>query len=222
MFYIVATPIGNLKDITFRAVEVLKKVDCVLAEDTRRARKLLNHYEIDTSCLSFHQHSGDKKRNQVLKKLKNGKDLALISDAGTPTISDPGGRLVSFIRKNLPELEIVPIPGPSALTAALSVSGFKADKFVFFGFPPKKRKRNKFFKKVSQAEFTAVLYESPHRILKTLKELKNFASIREKKICVMREISKVYESMYCGSIIEVLKSLKNDKIKGEFTIVVSS
>ncbi len=222
MFYIVATPIGNLKDITFRAIETLKNVDYVLAEDTRVAMKLLSHYKIETPCISFHQHSDDKKRNQIFQKLEEGKSLALISDAGTPTISDPGARLVFSLREKMPNLKIVSIPGPSAITTALSMSGFKADKFVFFGFPPKKRKRKKFFEQVSQAEFTAVLYESPHRILKTLEDLKDFDAIREKDICLCREMTKIYETVYCGKIFEVLKSLKSDTIKGEFTIVISS
>ncbi|HKL16942.1 MAG TPA: 16S rRNA (cytidine(1402)-2'-O)-methyltransferase [Patescibacteria group bacterium] len=221
MLYIVATPIGNLKDITLRALEVFKKVDYILAEDTRNTARLLKHYDIKTATLSFHQHSNDKKIDLVLRKLKNGKNLALVSDAGTPTIADPGGKLVAKVKKEAPNIKIVPIPGASALLAGLSVSGFKADSFTFFGFPPKKRKRNKFFKMVAKSDKTSVLYESPHRIIKTLDDLNSFKEIRVKDICVFRELTKIYESSYCGTIREVLKSLKSDKIKGEFTIVIS-
>ncbi|SRR6056297_2367796 len=222
MLYIIATPIGNLKDITLRALDTLKKVDYILSEDTRNSCHLLSHFNIKTPLISFHQHSDNRKRNQVVEKLKKGKDLALISDAGTPTISDPGGRLVNQVKKDLPKLKIVPIPGACALITGLSISGFKADKFLFLGFPPKKRKRNKFFKKIANANLTTVFYESPHRIIKTLEELKKFKAIQKRKICLCREMTKMYETIYRGDIRKVLQNLKSDTIKGEFTVIVSS
>ncbi|NCO89530.1 16S rRNA (cytidine(1402)-2'-O)-methyltransferase, partial [Candidatus Wolfebacteria bacterium] len=169
--YIVATPIGNLKDITLRALETLKEVDLILCEDTRQTLKLLSHYGISKPLVSYFQHSKISKIDYIIGQLKQNKKLALVTDAGTPGISDPGGKLIEIIITRLPSCQIIPIPGPSALTAALSVSGFPADKFIFMGFPPAKKGREKFFKKVAEAEYTVVFYESVHRILKTLSEL---------------------------------------------------
>jgi len=149
-FYILATPIGNLKDITSRALEVLKGADLILAEDTKRTQKLLNHFNIKTKTLSYHQHSKLKKINYILELLKKGKNLVLVSDAGTPGISDPGNRLVKEVTESLSDqVKIIPIPGPSALITAASISGFPMDKFLFLGFPPTKRKRKKFFEEVT-------------------------------------------------------------------------
>ncbi len=144
--YIVATPIGNLRDITFRALDVLRGVDFILCEDTRVTKKVLRHYNISTPVISYHQHSKLKKVEYIIQLLKKGKNLALVSDAGTPGISDPGNRLINEIINRCNNVTITPVPGPSALTAAVSVSGFKMDKFLFLGFPPHKRKRKKFFK----------------------------------------------------------------------------
>ena len=168
---VVATPIGNLEDISLRALRVFKEADLILCEDTRVAKKLLSHYEINTSVLSYHQHSGILKIEKILEELKSGKNLVLISDAGTPGISDPGSMLISSIRKDLPETEIVAIPGPSALGAALSLAGIGFDRFVFWGFLPHKKGRQTAVSSIVSSDMPYVLYESKHRIIKLLKEL---------------------------------------------------
>ena len=214
--YIVATPIGNLQDITFRALDILKSVDCILSEDTRVTKKLLENFEISSKLLPFHQHSDFRQFEKVKDLLEKGKNLALVSDAGTPGISDPGGKLVEYIAGNCPSVKIVPIPGASASVAALSISGFPADKFVFMGFPPHKKGREKFFKELAEAKYTVVFYESRYRILKTLEALKEIRG----KIVVCRELTKMFESIYRGSAEEISGQLKKDKIKGEFVVVV--
>ena len=251
--YIVATPIGNLRDITIRALEILKEVDLILSEDTRVTRKLLEHYEIKTPTLSYHQHSKLKKLNYIIKLLKEGKNLALVSDAGTPGISDPGGKLIAAITKftGVAELrsspaslrsavepiqvKIVAVPGPSAVTAAASISGFSMDKFLFLGFPPTKRKRKKFFEKIISSEYPVIFYESSYRIIKTLKELKQIfqVSLKENKfstgqasfklqVVACRELTKKFETIYRGNIEEVLREIKTNKIKGEFVVIVKN
>jgi len=219
--YIIGTPIGNLKDITLRALEVLKEVDLILCEDTRVTKKLLEHYQIKKPLLNYHQHSRLKKVNYILELLKQGKNLALVSDAGTPGISDPGNLLVYEAIERLREkVEIIPIPGPSAATAAASISGFPMDKFLFLGFPPTKRKRKKFFEAVVKSKYPVIFYESPYRIIKTLKELSSFISDREVVVC--RELTKKFETIYRGEIEEVIKEIEKDIIKGEFVIIVES
>ncbi len=219
--YIVATPIGNLSDITFRAIDILRGVDLILCEDTRQTLKLLNRYEISKPLISYFQHSKFTKIDYVIGQLQQGKNLALVTDAGTPGISDPGGKLVEEVIKSLSDqVKIVPIPGANAAVAALSASGFPADKFVFLGFPPQKKGRQKFFKEIAEAKHTAVLYESTHRIIKTVKELSSLTGQREIVVC--RELTKRFESIYRGSFEEVLKILLNDKNnqKGEFVIIL--
>ena len=218
--YIVSTPIGNLKDISQRAIETLKEVDLILCEDTRTTKKLLNYYQILKPTISYHQHSRLNKVEFILKQLKEGKNLALASDAGTPTISDPGAKLVDYLIGQMPEVKIIPIPGPSAVIAALSVSGFPADKFVFLGFPPIKNKRKKFFREIIDAKYTAAFYESTHRILKTLGELKDILPL-ERKMVVCRELTKKFETIYRGNIRQIIERINpsTDK-KGEFVIVV--
>ncbi len=225
--YIVATPIGNLEDISFRALETLKKVALILCEDTRVTQKLLSRYEISKPLVSYHQHSELKKNEYILERLKKGEDLALISDAGTPSISDPGANLIEYLLERLPDLKVIPIPGPSALIAALSVSGFSADKFVFLGFPPVKKKRKKFFEEAVSSKYTVVFYESCHRILKTLSELsvilkepKATEESRNKQIVVCRELTKKFETIYRGEVKEVIEKIEKDKTKGEFVVVV--
>ena len=219
--YIIGTPIGNLKDITLRALEVLKEVDLILCEDTRVTKKLLEHYQIKKPLLNYHQHSRLKKVNYILELLKQGKNLALVSDAGTPGISDPGNLLVYEAIERLREkVEIIPIPGPSAATAAASISGFPMDKFLFLGFPPAKRKRKKFFQEVIGSKYPVIFYESPYRIIKTLKELSSFIGDREIVVC--REVTKKFETIYRGEIEEVIKEIEKDIIKGEFVIIVES
>lgn len=170
--YIVATPIGNLEDISMRALRILGEVDFVLCEDTRTTGKLLSHYEIKTPTISYHQHSDSRKNEQILNMLGEGKNLALVSDAGTPGISDPGGKLVAAVVERFGEdVKIESVPGPSAVTAALSISGVPTDRFVFMGFPPHKKGRQTFIRKVIESDLPAVVYESKHRILKLLEEI---------------------------------------------------
>jgi len=218
--YVVATPIGNLEDITLRALRVLKEVDLVLCEDTRHAKRLLDHYEITTKTMSYHQHSGVGKVNLILQKLKEGQQLALISDAGTPGINDPGVALVHEIALMLgDEVSIVPIPGPSALVAALSASGLPSHDFRFIGFLPHKKGRETIFATINEATHTTVFYESTHRIKKTLERL---AEVLESArwIVVGREITKKFEAFYRGSPEDVLTALKQDSWKGEFVVMV--
>lgn len=217
ILYVAATPLGNLKDITLRALEILKEADFIICEDTRQTIKLLNHYGISKPLIGYFQHSKFSKIEQIIGLLKQGKTLVLVTDAGTPGISDPGGKLIETIISQSPEVLIIPIPGPSAIVAALSVSGLPADKFIFFGFPPRKHGRKKFFQKIADAEYTAVFYESPHRILKTLRELQP-----TDKIVICRELTKKFETIYRGDIETILKLLIQDKNqqKGEFVIII--
>ena len=217
--YIVSTPIGNLHDATFRAIDVLRNVDLILCEDTRVTKKLLDHYEIRTPTLSYHQHSKLKKVEYIIQLLKEGKDLALVSDAGTPGISDPGNKLIARLIEVRPQsIKVVSVPGPTALIAAASVSGFPMDRFAFFGFPPTKKKRRKFFEKVVNSKYPVIFYESPYRILKTLNELKTMNS--KLSIIVCRELTKKFETIYRGTIEEVFKQLEKEEIRGEFVVIV--
>jgi len=220
--FIVATPIGNLEDISLRALRVLKEVDIILCEDTRVTRKLLSRYDITTQVLSYHQHSQLKKVNYIADLFGQGKDLALVSDSGTPGISDPGNKLIDFLTRNNINLTIIPIPGCSALITAASISGFPMDRFTFLGFPPHKKKRNKFFEELLKIEHPVVFYESPHRIIKTLEEIsiKSEEFNLSPEIIVCRELTKKFETIYRGTINEVIKNIKDDKVKGEFTIII--
>ncbi|MEK7630403.1 MAG: 16S rRNA (cytidine(1402)-2'-O)-methyltransferase [Patescibacteria group bacterium] len=221
MLYIVATPIGNLKDITFRALEVLRGVDVIVAEDTRHTRKLLSHYDIHKQLISLHEHSPRNAFNGVIKLLDEGKNIAYVVDAGTPGIADPGAYLVSRVSQELPDTQIIPIPGPSALAAAISIAGLKDSKFIFLGFPPVKKGRKSFFEEVVASPYPVVLYESPHRILKTLNELSdNGLSMFE--AVLIKEISKVYETTIRMSIVSLRDFLASEKkIKGEFVLVIN-
>jgi 16S rRNA (cytidine1402-2'-O)-methyltransferase len=182
--YIVATPIGNLEDISMRALRILGEVDFILCEDTRVTSVLLKHYNIKTPTISYHQHSSAGKENEIIDLLANGKNLALVSDAGTPGISDPGGKLVQAVINNFglgangdSPVQIESVPGPSAVTAALSISGIPTDKFIFMGFPPHKKGRQTFIKKIVASEWPVVVYESKHRILRFLEELDKLTKI---------------------------------------------
>ena len=222
ILYIIATPIGNLKDITIRALEILKEVDFILCEDQRVTRKLLTHYQINAQTLSYHQHSKSQKLHHIINLLQNGKKIALVSDSGTPSISDPGGKLVEMVTEELKNIKIIPIPGPSAVTAAASISGIAMEKFLFLGFPPAKKKRKKFFTEVVNSKYPVIFYESPHRILKTLRELYALYTeykIQNTKLVVCRELTKKFETIYRGEIEKVLEELKRDEIKGEFVVV---
>lgn len=222
ILYIVATPIGNLSDFTFRAIETLKKVDLILCEDTKRTKKLLEHYQIKNQTLSYHQHSSLQKINYIINLLSQGKTLALVSDAGTPGISDPGNKLIELLFKDFKNpITIIPIPGPSAITAAASISGFPMDKFIFMGFPPSKRKRRKFFEEIKNSKQPVIFYESPHRILKTLKELLEFDELKNTDIVISRELTKKFETIYRGKIEEIFEKIKKNKIKGEFVIIIN-
>jgi len=221
--YVVATPIGNLEDITLRALRVLKESDVVLCEDTRVTKKLLKYYNIETPTLSYHAHSGGAKHEKVLELLEEGKALALVSDAGTPTVSDPGARLVDVVREHFGDVvSIEAVPGVSAVTAALSVSGLSADSFTFLGFPPHKKGRETFFKKLSEYEHTVVFYESPHRIMKALGVLQEHVP-ETKKIVVVRELTKMYETVVLGTAEEVYGHFVEhpETVKGEFVVIVS-
>ncbi|TSD04209.1 MAG: 16S rRNA (cytidine1402-2'-O)-methyltransferase [Parcubacteria group bacterium Athens0714_12] len=213
--YIVATPIGNLEDISIRALETLKGVDLILCEDTRETKKLLARYGIKTPVGSYHQHSKLEKINYIADLLKQGKNLALVSDSGTPGISDPGNKLISILVDELEsKAEIIPVPGASAITAIASISGFPMDKFIFLGFPPHKKGRQKFFKELAEYKYPVILYESPYRIIKTLKEL---SSIRDFEVAIGRELTKKFETIYRGEIRDVINQIKP---RGEFTIAI--
>ena len=218
ILYIVAGPIGNLEDFTFRAKNILSQVDLILAEHPRYLQRLLSFYNIKTSVLSFHQHSSLSQKQKILRFLKEGKTLALLSDAGTPGIADPGNGLIQFIYQELPDLKVVPVPGPSALTAAASVSGFPMDRFLFLGFLPRKRKRNALLNLVAHFDYPVIFYESPYRIQKTLSQLLDIDSNLE--IFVGRELTKKFETLYRGKITEILKKLEKTA-KGEFVIIVN-
>lgn len=218
--FIVATPIGNLEDISFRAVRVLQEADLILCEDTRVTKKLLDRYDIKKPLQSYHQHSKLAKTEYIVDMLASGKDCALVSDAGTPGISDPGGLLVETIVERLgDEVTIVPIPGANAALTALSVCGFPTDRFIFLGFPPHKKGRKTFFEDIAALRETAVFYESKHRIEKALIALATHAD--DRRIVVARELTKQFETVYRGTPSECLAALKADDMRGEFVIVIS-
>lgn len=217
--FVVATPIGNLGDITLRAIETLKKVDFVIAEDTRVARKLLNHLGVSKPIERCDENVSENRISGIAEKLHN-KTAALVTDAGTPNISDPGSRLIS-LAVNF-GTKIVPIPGPSALTAALSIAHFPVNNFVFLGFAPVKKGRRTFFDSIAEEQRPVVLYESPHRILKTLTELMSRTPGRE--VMVLKELTKVFERVWRGEITNVLRdveALSDTERKGEWIIVLS-
>ena len=214
--FVVATPIGNLQDISFRAVETLKKVNCIFAEDTRTSKKLINHYDIDTKLYSYHDHSSEKEIARLLDILKDHKDVALISDAGTPTISDPGYSLIRQCINN--GIDVIPIPGASALTAAISASGLPSDAFTFIGFLPTKKGRKKKISSLENLDMTIVLFESPHRLIKTLNQLKE--ALGERPIVVARELTKLYEEIIRGNFSSAIEFFEAKKIKGEIVIMI--
>jgi 16S rRNA (cytidine1402-2'-O)-methyltransferase len=215
--YIVSTPIGNLNDITFRAVEVLKQVDLIACEDTRRTKILLEKFGLAKNLISYYNYNERQRAEEIIRELKSGKNVALVSDSGTPGISDPGFVLIKrAIEENI---TVIPIPGPSAFVCALVGSGLPMDEFVFVGFLPHKKGRKTKLKKLSEEERTIILYESPHRLIKTLNEILEIFGDRE--IAVAKELTKIHEEFFRGKISEVLKKLTPDKIKGEFVIVIS-
>lgn len=213
--YIVATPIGNLEDITLRALKILREVDLILCEDTRVTKKLLDRYEIQKPLLSYHHHSKLSRVEKIIEHLENGKNLALVSDAGTPGISDPGNELIASLGEGF---EIVPIPGSSAPAALASVAGINMSRFMFLGFPPHKKGRETFFREVAEAKYPVIFFESPHRFLKNLELLEKFRP--NAKLVVGRELTKMFEEIARGEIGEVKERWKEARVKGEFVIIV--
>jgi len=221
--YIVGTPIGNLEDITLRALRILKEVDFILAEDTRVTKKLLARHQITTPLISYHQHSRLHKVDYITQLLKNGKNLALVSDAGTPGISDPGNKLIAeLLERPIDGLQISPLPGPSALTALASISGMPTDNLTFLGFAPHKKGRKKYFEKALANKMPVIFFESKHRIKKTLEELRAQIVTSEANydIVVGRELTKKFERVYRGDIDSVINQITEATPKGEFVIAV--
>lgn len=217
--YIVGTPIGNLEDITLRAIRTLKEVDFVFAEDTRTTGILFKKYDISTKLISYNAHNQEAKNKGILKLLNEGKNLALVSDAGTPGISDPGYSAVAYVRANLPEAKISPIPGASALTSFISAVGSGTHIWTFYGFLPHKNGRQKLLKTMVDSKTSSVFYESTHRIIKCLEELNKLS---DRKVMIGREITKIYEEFLIGTPVELLEIFKDkpEKKKGEFVVMV--
>lgn len=221
ILYIVPTPIGNLEDITLRAIRILKEVDVVLCEDTSVTQRLFKVYDISTPTTVFYANTGIKNIEKIMSLLSEGKSLALVSDAGTPTISDPGVLLIQKIYEELPEVKVIALPGASALTTALSLSGISSAHFTFYGFLPHKKGRETIFKQIQNSDTTSVFYESVHRIEKTLESLAALLELA-RKVCVVRELTKIHEECVRGSAAEVVAYFKvhQDKVRGEFVVVV--
>ena len=215
--YIISTPIGNLKDATHRSLELLSDVDLIAAEDTRRTGILLKHFEIKTPLSSFNSYNQVKKSDRLIARLKAGHDLALVSDAGTPGVSDP---LYYLVKAALDErVPVVSLPGPSAVLVALTVSGLPVNRFVFEGFLPRKKGRKKLIEELAQEKRTIVLFESPHRIVKTLNEL--YQVMGERKAVLARELTKIHEEVIRGTLGELAIKAEEQKLKGEITLVIS-
>jgi len=221
ILYIVATPIGNLEDITLRALRVLKEVDLIACEDTRVTRKLLENFDIKNTTISYFQHSKLSKIEYIIDQLNEGKDIALVTDAGTPGISDPGQELIARIRTADNKIKIIPIPGSSALTAAASVSGMIEKEFYFAGFLPKKKGRQTKFKELSKLNVPIVIYESANRLEKALGEIKEYFG-DDTKVFIAREITKMFEEYWSGSVDEIIKGLPNHQLKGEIVLTISA
>jgi len=213
--YLVATPIGNLEDITIRAIRILKEVDIIVAEDTRQTLKLLNYLEISKPMISYHRHSGEEKKQEIIEKAKLGKNIALVSDAGTPVISDPGEEIVKLgIEENI---EIVPIPGPCAAISGLIASGIDSKEFIFLGFLPlNKKSRKEKLEEIRGAKKTTIIYEAPHKLITTLTDLQEITGNR--KIVLAREITKIHEEYIEGTAEELLRKVTSPK--GEFVIII--
>lgn len=227
IFSVVATPIGNLEDITLRALAVLRNSDIILCEDTRVTKRLLDHHVMNVPTISYHNHSKLSRKEEIVNMLREGKNLALVSDAGTPGISDPGIELVKYLRQEMAveletgNLKIETIPGPSALTASIAIAGIPCAEFTFLGFLPHKKGRETLFKEIASSERTVIFYESPHRIMKTLDSLDKFCP--EKRVTVCRELTKIYEEVVAGNALQVKNYFEKnkEKIKGEFVVLVS-
>jgi len=217
ILYICGTPIGNLEDITIRVLKILKEVKLIAAEDTRHTKKLLIHYQINTKVTSYHEYNKFKKAPYLVEILKNGQDIALVSDAGMPGISDPGYVLINLALNN--NIKIIPIPGVSALITALVVSGLPTDRFIFEGFLPRKiKERKRYFKSIKNEERTIIFYETPHRLKRVLKDMLEI--LGDRKIVIARELTKKYEEIIRGKLNLVLSEMNTKEIKGEITLVV--
>ncbi|MBC8214093.1 MAG: 16S rRNA (cytidine(1402)-2'-O)-methyltransferase [Candidatus Marinimicrobia bacterium] len=217
MLYVVATPIGNLNDITFRAVDILKSVDFIATEDTRTTGKLLKHYSISTKMISYHEHNEILSADNICNLLEAGKEVALVSDAGTPCISDPGYRVVH--QAKIIGFQVISIPGASSVTSALSVSGLPTDHFYFEGFLPRKKGRKTRFEFLCNLEATIVIFESPMRLLKTLSHINDFMGERVVSVC--RELTKIYEETYMGTVSDSIEYFSKSKIRGEIVILIA-
>jgi len=217
--YLVATPIGNLEDITIRALRILKEADLILSEKPLVTKRLLDRYEIKTRLQSFHEHSEGRVYDTIIGLLRSGKKIALVSEAGTPNISDPGGKLIQKAMETLSEsVKIIPVPGPSALTTLLSVACFNVNRFLFLGFMPKKKGRKTFLGIIKNSQFPVVIYESVHRIKKLLSEI---IDLEIEEIILGRELTKKFETIYRGTPRQVLEKLDQDKNKGEFVVLIN-
>ena len=217
MLYIVSTPIGNLKDITLRAVEVLETVDLIAAEDTRQTKKLLSHYSIRTGLVSYYEHNKVTRSEQLLKQLKQGKDVALVCNAGTPGICDPGYLIVNLAIKNA--IKVVPVPGASAFLCGLQAGGAATDSFVFAGYlPPKSKKRKDRFKEMAGENRTVVFYEAPHRLLKSLNDM--IEVLGDRKIIITRELTKKFEETRRENISRSIEHFNKTSPRGEFVIII--
>jgi len=216
--YIVGTPIGNLKDITLRAIDTLRECDIIACEDTRKAKILLSHFNINKKLISYHKDNEERSAQAILKYLVEGNNIALISEAGTPNLSDPGYDIIQLAYKN--DIEVVPIPGVSALTAAVSVANLPVDRFFFLGFLPMKQgKRKKILEKYKDIDAALVLYESPYKLLKTLNLIKEIYG--NKQLFIARELTKIYEEKLTLTSDEAIKYFSEKKVRGEFVIIVN-
>lgn len=220
-FSIVATPIGNLEDMTLRAIRVLKEADVIFCEDTRVTGKLLAYYEVKTPTKRYDAHASDARHEEILERLEKGERVVLVTDAGTPCISDPGFKIINQVREELPQVTIEAIPGASALTAALSIAGLATSEFTFLGFLPHKKGRETLFKEIAASERAMVFYESPHRLMKALESLRKVLS-SERRIAVARELTKMHESVVRGTAAEVLAYYEShsDEVRGECVLIV--
>ncbi|NPV12188.1 MAG: 16S rRNA (cytidine(1402)-2'-O)-methyltransferase [Ignavibacteria bacterium] len=216
--YLVATPIGNLEDISKRAIDILSTVDLILCEDTRESGKLLSHYGIKNNLMSYYSQVEDQKIPLIINYLKEGKNIALVSDSGTPCISDPGSKLVSACVEN--EIKVVPIPGPNSIIPALVLSGFEIKSFYFEGFIPQKKGRKKKLEEIASRKEMTVFFESPYRIQKLINELNELCPQREIALC--RELTKKFEEVIRGKISDIKKNLASIKLKGEFVVIINS
>jgi 16S rRNA (cytidine1402-2'-O)-methyltransferase len=217
--YVVATPIGNLEDMTYRAVRVLQEVAVIAAEDTRHSRKLLEHYGIKTALISYHEHNEEARAEQLLERLQGGESIALISDAGTPCIADPGYRLVSRCRRA--GVPVAAVPGPSALVAALSISGLPTDAFRFVGFlPAKAHGRRQLLEQLKEEAQTVAFYETPHRLLSCLEDIAEICG-QERQLSIARELTKRHEELFSGTVAEAIEFYASGKVRGELVLLLA-